>query len=105
MFWLVPRPASLKETVSDPSLLTLPLALTKCSFWASACWAMRAKATKTNATTAILLFICCTSPHRDAAPVVGGAWPRARSAMGGGGARACGNTVLGGRGWCGGEQV
>src|SRR5215207_3261316 len=28
---------------------------------------MRAKATKTNATTAILLFICCTSPHRDAA--------------------------------------
>src|SRR5215207_11725559 len=44
---------------------------------------MRAKATKTSATTAILLFICCTSPHRDAAPVVGGAWPRARSAMGG----------------------
>src|SRR5215216_1431519 len=83
MSWLVPRPASLKLTVSDPSLLRLPLALTKCSFWASACWAMRAKATKTNATTAILLFICCTSPHKDAAPVVGGAWPRARSAMGG----------------------
>src|SRR5215217_5822277 len=76
MSWLVPRPASLKLTVSDPSLFRLALAKMKCSFWANACWAMRAKATKTNATTAILLFMCCTSPHRDAAPVVGGAWPR-----------------------------
>src|SRR5215211_8776291 len=65
MFWLVPRPASLKETVSVPLLLRLPLALMKCSFWANACWAMRAKAIKTNATTAILRFICCTSPHRN----------------------------------------
>src|SRR5215216_4065808 len=42
MFWLVPRPASLKETVSDPSLFRLPLALTKCSFCANAAVAIKA---------------------------------------------------------------
>jgi hypothetical protein len=31
MSWLVPRPASLKDTVSDPLLFRLPLALMKCS--------------------------------------------------------------------------
>src|SRR5215203_2843700 len=36
MSWLVPRPASLNDTVSDPLLFRLPLALTKCSFCANA---------------------------------------------------------------------
>src|SRR5918995_1196064 len=43
MFWLVPRPASLKETVSDPLLFRFPLALMKCSFCANAAEAAKAK--------------------------------------------------------------
>src|SRR5215204_4456833 len=36
MSWLVPRPAPLNETVSEPLLFRFPLALMKCSFWAVA---------------------------------------------------------------------
>ncbi len=67
MFWLVPRPASLKWTVSDPFAFSVPVALMKCGLTANACCATRAKAMKTNATTAILLFICRTPPSNDAA--------------------------------------
>src|SRR5215204_2095501 len=44
MFWLVPRPASLNDTVSAPALFRLPLALMKCSFCANAGTAARASA-------------------------------------------------------------
>src|SRR5215469_998113 len=36
MFWLVPSPASLKLTVSDPSEFTVPAALMKCGLVARA---------------------------------------------------------------------
>src|SRR5215217_4512533 len=52
MFWLVPRPASLKETVSVPLLFRDPLALMKCSFWANA--AEAAKANSSMDSTAII---------------------------------------------------
>src|SRR5215475_16226932 len=36
MFWLVPSPASLNLTVSDPPEFTVPVALMKCALTASA---------------------------------------------------------------------
>src|SRR5215471_1964526 len=41
MFWLVPSPASLKLTVSDPSEFTVPAALMKCGLVARAGLAAR----------------------------------------------------------------
>src|SRR4029453_264171 len=93
MSWLVPRPASFHDTTRFVPW-RLALAKMKCSFCAIACWAMRAKATKTSATTAILLFICCTSPHRDAASqwlvkLAAGWFDDGRAAVSGHAARQC----------------
>src|SRR4029453_16206008 len=93
MSWLVPRPASFHDTTRFVPW-RLALAKMKCSFCAIACWAMRAKATKTSATTAILLFICCTSPHRDAASpwlvkLAAGSFDDGRAGVSGHAARQC----------------
>src|SRR5215212_8638983 len=48
MFWLVPRPASLKFAVSDPSAFSVPLALMKCGLTATAVDAATAKAPTTS---------------------------------------------------------
>src|SRR5918996_1894739 len=67
MFWLVPRPASLNDTVSDPSLFRVAVALMKCGLAASAAGTASAAAAQTAARTTsirriwrILLVIICS---------------------------------------------